>query len=316
MKAVFGTMNIGQQVFGEQAKEMLSFYVGSGGRELDTAYVYNDGACEEEVGACLRELASQELSLATKVNPRVSGRLDHDAVHDQLNGSLRRLGVECVDVLYFHFPDPGTPVESAIQAAAEAHAAGRFVELGVSNFPLDLIERMGPLCDRCGCPRPTVYQGVYNALSRNAEEELFPALDGLGMRFYAFNPLAGGMLTGRYTDFEEVPQEGRFAVRAKSYKGRYWKESFFEATRLIGDACSASGIPVAEASYRWLAQHSMLEVQRGDAVIIGASRLSQLEQNLRSLEGPPLPDSVLEAFERAWGVTRDDAPPYYRYYTG
>lgn len=312
MKAILGTMTFGEQVFGGDATTMLSAFARSGGIEVDTAYVYNDGECERILGESMKE-AGASFKLATKVNPRISGRLDYDAVARQLPESLERMGVGSVDILYLHFPDPETPIAEPLRACAELHERGLFCELGVSNFPLSLVREMTPVCDRLGCPRPTVYEGVYNALSRDAERELIPALDGLGMRFYAYNPLAGGMLTGRYSRPGDSVAGGRFDHRP-NYKGRYWKDSYFRAVAIVGEACSEEGIPMAEASLRWLAHHSALSGARGDGVIVGASRLPQLEQNLSSLSAPALPGAVVDAFEAAWRVTGDDAPCYYRWY--
>lgn len=311
MKAIFGSMNLGKQVFGSDAQDMVERFLASGRNEIDTAYVYNDGECERLLGECLREVPAERYSLATKANPRVTGRMDRDSVFAQLEESLNRLRVDHVDVFYLHFPDPDTPIAETIEACADLYARGLFRELGVSNFPVSLVEEMGPFCEEYGCPRPSVFEGVYNALSRKAEEGLFPALDRLGVRFYAYNPLAGGMLTGRYRTKEDVPEDGRFAVRP-NYRNRYWKDSYFQALGLIGSACDAEGIPMAEASLRWLANHSMLSESRADAVIVGASRLSQLEQNLRALEAGPLPPSIIDAFEGAWSLTSADAPEYYR----
>lgn len=316
MKPIFGTMNLGQQVFGQDALDMIEAFRESGGDELDTAYVYNDGACEELLGECFSRMDMSDVSIATKANPRVTGVLDRVSVTSQLNGSLERMGLDSVGVFYLHFPDRDTPIRSALEGCADLHSQGKFTELGVSNFPLALIEEMLPICDELGCPRPTVFEGVYNALSRKAEQELIPALDRLGMRFYAYNPLAGGMLTGRYLDMDEKPTEGRFALRAKSYQGRYWREGYFRAVRLIADSCAGHGVPVTEAAYRWLAHHSALDSARGDGVIIGASRMSQLRQNMASLSAGPLPEDVAAAMEAAWELTSGEAPEYYRFYSG
>lgn len=315
MKAVFGTMNFGQQIFGDDAVNMLETFVSSGGVELDTAYVYNEGLCEKLLGECFSVVDVKQLKVATKVNPRVTGRLDYKSVCNQLNKSLARMQLKKVDLLYLHFPDPNIPIEETLRACAVLYDQGKFAELGVSNFPLSLIADMMPICDRLGCPRPTVFEGVYNVLSRKAERELLPTLDNLGMRFYAYNPLAGGMLTGRYTDFAEKPEEGRFSLRP-GYQGRYWKESYFEAIRSIASACTEYEIPVAEAAYRWLANHSQMNNERGDGVIIGASRINQLEQNINALRGLPLPDDLVQVLDSAWLLTERDAPEYYRYYNG
>lgn len=315
MKAIFGTMNIGQQVFGEDALHMLETFRDAGGIELDTAYVYNDGACEKLVGECLGVIGRDTFSIATKANPRVTGRLDRASVVRQLDESLNRMGLSKVDIFFLHFPDRSTPIRDTLEGCAELFSRGKYVELGVSNFPLELVEEMLPLCDELGCPKPTVFEGVYNALSRRAESELLPALNDMGMRFYAYNPLAGGMLTGKYTDISDLPSEGRFALRAKSYQSRYWKPSFFEAVNLISKACEECGISIVEAAFRWLANHSELAADRGDGVIIGASKQSQLEQNISGLAKGPLPNGVVDAMERAWSITREDAPDYYRFYS-
>ena len=313
MKAILGTMTMGESVFGEDAAAMFRAYDASGGTEVDTAYVYNGGECERIVGEGLAAFPKGHFSVATKANPRISGRLDAEAVHAQLGESLKRLSLGSVEILYLHFPDRSTPVRSAIEGCAELYAQGKFKELGVSNFPLSLVEEMFPLCDELGCPMPTVYEGVYNALSRKAENELFPALDGLGMRFYAYNPLAGGMLTGRYADPGAQAEVGRFANRP-NYKSRYWKDSYFEAVALLSGACAAEGVPMAEASLRWLASHSALDSSRGDGVIVGASKPSHLQKNLASLAAGPLSASIAEAFEAAWLLTAADAPEYFRFY--
>ncbi|WP_165253201.1 aldo/keto reductase [Adlercreutzia sp. ZJ304] len=315
MKAIFGTMNIGQQVFVQDAIDMLGAFKSAGGTEIDTAYVYNDGACESLLGECFKSFDISGFSVATKANPRVTGTLDRASVVMQLNESLIRMDLKSVDVFYLHFPDRSTPIGDAIEGCVELYSEGKFKELGVSNFPLELIEEMIPICEKLGCPRPTVFEGVYNVLSRNAESELFPYLDSLGMRFYAYNPLAGGMLTGKYEDINTRPNSGRFALRAKSYQGRYWKESYFEAIVLISEACKLCNISVAEAAYRWLANHSMLNKDRGDGVIVGASSMSQLKQNLDSLNKLALPSMIVEAMDSAWGLTAKDSPEYYRFYS-
>lgn len=313
MKAIFGTMNIGQQIFDKDAIEMLQAFVSFGGSELDTAYVYNDGACEELLGKCFKTMSPDRFKIATKVNPRVTGLLDYESVCGQLKTSLSRMRLERVDILYLHFPDPVVPIEEPIRACADLYKQGKFAELGVSNFPLSLIREMLPLCDQYECPRPSVFEGVYNVLSRKAEGELFPVLDDLGMRFYAYNPLAGGMLTGRYNNFSEKPEAGRFSLRP-GYQGRYWKESFFEAIDVIAKACNEHDVPMAEVAYRWLGNHSSLSEKRGDGVIVGASRMNQLQQNMMALDGAPLPNGILEALDTAWVLTEAEAPEYYRYH--
>jgi len=315
LNLVLGTMTFGQQAFLEESIEMVRYFVDQGYSELDTAYVYNEGECETILGQIIGTLGRTRFKIATKVNPRISGKLDGAAVRKQLPESLKRMDIEQADILYLHFPDPGTPVESALEACDEAYRAGQFVELGLSNFPAWMVADVYHKCKAHGFVLPTVYEGVYNALTRNAERELFDALEAFQMRFYAYNPLAGGMLTGKYGSLDDIPQNGRFALR-KNYQGRYWKESFFDAIRIIRDACTLHDMPMAEAALRWLAYHSKLCEASGDAIIVGASKLSQLQQNVSAVEKGALPDDVVGAFESAWSISKAESPEYFTYYKG
>lgn len=310
---VLGTMTFGQQAFLEESVEMVKCFLDKGYNELDTAYVYNEGQSEIIIGQIIKKFGREKIKIATKVNPRISGRLDREAVYKQLPESLERMGIEKVDIFYLHFPDPKTPVEIALEACDELYKKGMFDELGLSNFPAWMVADVYHKCKSNGWVLPTVFEGLYNPLSRKAEVELFDALKAFGMRYYAYNPLAGGMLTGKYKDPNEKPKEGRFTLR-KSYPSRYWKPSFFEAVDIIRQAIG--DMNMVEAVYRWLGYHSNLDSSRGDAIIIGASRLSQLEQNLAAVDKGPLPDEIAEAFEKAWMISKVDAPEYFTFYKG
>ena len=314
VKLILGTMTFGESVFNPQAGEFINAFLDAGYEELDTAYVYNDGTCERLLGEVLPGLG-RPYKIATKVNPRISGRLDGDAAYKQVNESLERMNLPSVDTVYLHFPDPKTPVESVLEAMADLHSQGKFKELGLSNFPAWMVTDVWHICDSRGWVKPTVFQGIYNPLTRKAETELNACLNHFGMRFYAYNPLAGGLLTGRYGHYEDAPTDGRFTHRP-NYQGRYWKKSFFEAVDLIRKAGEKYGINTIEATYRWLAFHSMLDGNRGDAILIGASKLGHLQQNMDTLKAGPLPEEMVQAFEQAWAVTKADSPEYFTLYTG
>jgi aflatoxin B1 aldehyde reductase len=221
--------------------------------------------------------------------------------------------IDHVDIFYLHFPDPYTPVESALEACHELHEEGKLIELGLSNFPAWMVADVYHKCRQNGWVLPTVFEGVYNPLSRKAETELFAALREFGMRFYAYNPLAGGMLTGKYFSFDESPSNGRFALR-DSYPKRYWKKSFFDAVDVIRKACK--GLSLIEASFRWLVHHSMLDAEKGDSIIIGASNLEQLRQNLAACNECPLSEEVVTAFGKAWEISKPDSPEYFSLFKG
>jgi len=311
-KLVLGTMTFGPQVDEEGSRAMVCRFLDEGHRELDTAYAYNDGDAERMLGAILADIPQERFTLATKVSPRISGKLDGDAVRAQFRESLARLNRNALDILYFHFPDPVTPIARALEAAAEFHARGCFRELGLSNFPAHMVVDVWHLCRRQGWPQPTVYQGMYNALTRNVEMELFPVLRELDMRFYAYNPLAGGLLSGRYANYREEPSSGRFALRS-NYRARYWKPSYFAAVRRLSDVCRQADMELSQAALRWLANHSELDASCGDGILIGASKMSHIEQNMTVAQEGPLPDDIVSAFREAWEETASDSPEYFRF---
>ena len=282
--------------------------------ELDTAYVYNEGNCEKFLGKVLPEL-NRPFKIATKVNPRISGRLDAEAAYKQVNESLERMRLESVDTVFLHFPDPATPVEGVLGAMADLHDQGKYKELGLSNFPAWMVTDVWHICDKHGWVKPTVFEGVYNPLTRRAEAELNDCLNNFGMRFYAYNPMCGGLLTGRYGKFEDTPTDGRFTHRP-NYQGRYWKKSFFDGVEVIKAAAEKHGISSIEATYRWLAFHSMLNAERGDAILIGASKLNHLLSNMETVKAGPLPEDMVASFDEAWKITKGDSPEYFTLYKG
>ncbi|MBE6990256.1 MAG: aldo/keto reductase [Ruminococcaceae bacterium] len=314
VRLILGTMTFGESVFSPDVGAFINAFLDAGYDELDTAYVYNEGSCERLLGEVLPQL-DRPYRIATKVNPRITGRLDGAAACKQVNESLERMRRACVDTVFLHFPDPATPVESVLSAMADLHDQGKFRELGLSNFPAWMVADVWRICDSRGWVRPTVYEGIYNPLTRRAEEELNDCLDRFGMRFYAYNPMAGGLLTGRYGRYEDAPADGRFTHRP-NYRKRYWKKSYFDAVEIIKDAAERIGITTVEATYRWLAYHSMLRGDRGDAILIGASKLTHLRQNMEAVKGGPLPEEMVTAFERAWQTAKEDSPAYFTLYKG
>lgn len=311
IEPILGTMTFGPQVDQERAEAMLRHFLDRGFSQVDTAYVYNGGASERFLGMALQHIHPHAARVATKVNPRITGKLDAAAIQGQLKESLDRLGQASVDILYLHFPDPRTPLEETLEVCAELHAQGLFKSLGLSNFPAWEVVHLWHLCERNGWPRPMVYQGLYNGLSRSVEAELLPALRALGIRFYAYNPLAGGILAGKYQSYQDEPAPGRFTFRP-NYKDRYWKQPFFDALDILAETCLTAQLSLVESAFRWLACHSGLDAEKGDAVIIGASSLAQLEQNLEILAQGPLPEEVVAAFEAAWQAAKSDSPAYFR----
>jgi aflatoxin B1 aldehyde reductase len=227
-----------------------------------------------------------------------------------------------IDLLYLHAPDAATEIEQTLAELKAMHDEGAFVNLGLSNFPAWEVAYIHGKCEDIGLPPPTTYQGMYNCLTRAVEPELLPALRKLNMRFLAYNPLAGGLLTGKHRGKMDDAQlcaegasRGRFTEN-KMYRDRFWNERYFAAVDTICAACETNGVAPAEAALRWLYSHSRLDGAYGDGVILGASSAGHLEANLAAAEkaanGEALPESVLEAIEAAFEVCAPVAPPYSR----
>ena len=309
-RIILGTMNFGAQVDEHAADQMLSMFLDLGYKEIDTAYRYNDGASEEILGRLLTPERRGKVYLATKANPLGGGGLGPENIVKQVNTSLRRLKTDYVDLLYLHAPDTKTRIEVTLEACERLFKEGKFRELGLSNYASWQVADIWHLCKRNGWMIPSVYQGRYSAITRDVESELFPAVRHFGIRFYAYNPLAGGLLTGRYHQIGNVPQEGRFALKP-AYKDRFWKKSYFDALEVIRDASEQEGLPMLQIALRWILQYSFLKGPSGDGVILAASNLKQWESNLNSLYGE-LPVKVMEALDRAWEKARQDCPSYSR----
>lgn len=313
MNVILGSMTFGEQLFGEDVRLVIRRFLDYGYEEIDTAYVYNDGNSERLIGNVIKEIGRDRIKIDSKVNPRITGRLDADAVKLQLEESLIRLDIDYIDTYYLHFPDKNNPIEPVLEKLNLYYEQGKIRGFGLSNFPAELVKTIYSLCKSNTWILPSVYEGLYNPLSRKIEFELEDCLSSLNIRLYSYNPLAGGLLTEKYVNYCDYPVKGRFTFRP-NYRERYWKESYFNAIKMLKNKSAKYGISITESALRWLANSSVLNTQRGDGVIIGISKVSQLEQNITYLKKEALPDEINEAFDVAWHMCEADAPEYYKFY--
>lgn len=309
---VLGTMNFGIQNTLSESMDIVTVFLERGYNQLDTAYVYNNGESERIVGEILSKIPSR-IKVATKVNPKVTGLLDSAAIFDQLNTSLERLKLDCIDLLYLHFPDEHVPLEDSLSAINQLYNQGKIKHFGLSNYSAEMVEEVCKISILNDWIMPYVYEGMYNVLARKVENGLFDVLRKYNIKFYAYNPLAGGLLSGRYTDFDTKPNEGRFHVRP-NYLNRYWKKSFFNAINKIIKELKNYNMTLAEASLKWLAYHSKLDFSNGDAIIVGVSKKFHLENNIDSIENNNLDSKIVRLFNKLWFLVKDDSPNYFRFY--
>lgn len=157
---------------------------------------------------------------------------------------------------------------------------------------------------------------MYNCITRGIETELVHACRRYGLDIVVYNPLAGGLLTGRIKSADDIPTEGRFSDTSgrigAMYRQRYFRDNTFKALHTIEEAVKKHGLTMTETALRWLVHHSVLNIKDGnDGILIGASSLKQLESNLNDFEKGPLPEEVVEATDRAWALVQSEAVPYW-----
>lgn len=328
---VLGTMTMGiqGQVKPDAAAEIIKSFCEAAcaaspkGVMIDTARVYQASTPEGDTETILGHIFSanpalrEKVHIATKVNHGMPPHrsLSKQSVIEQCNTCLSKLQLSCIDLLYLHSPDIKTDLEDTLSGIDELHKQGKIKEFGLSNYPAWAVVDIWHRCKARGIVLPTVYQGMYNAITRDMERELVPVARQFGLRLMMYNPLAGGLLSGRYTSVDDVANasEGRFSKEfgaGKMYQDRYSKEAILEGLNALKAACDAEGILLPDAALRWTLHHSLLH--SGDGVIFGVSKVSQLSSNLAAWSAGPLPSSVVEACEAAWEAARPACEPYFR----
>lgn len=307
-KVCLGTMTFGSQADESEARRMVDYALDRGVNFFDTANVYNQGVSEEITGRALRAKRSAVV-LATKVRgrmktPREYGGLSAQAIRCAAEESLRRLGTDYIDIYYLHQPDYDVEIEETLGAMDDLRSEGKIRFAAASNYAAWQMAEIAAICERRGFQAPTVAQPMYNCLARGIEQEYLPFTKRYGISNVCYNPLAGGLLSGKHS-FAAGPLAGtRFEANAM-YRKRYWHGACFDAVEALRCAAARCGIALAALALRWAAQHA-------DCVIVGASRFEHLTENLEACEGGALPDEALAACDAAWEKLRGPAPNYNR----
>ncbi|EIW56834.1 Aldo/keto reductase [Trametes versicolor FP-101664 SS1] len=327
---------MGAMTFGEEGKEgarvhdlkdvnaILDVFQAHGHYEIDTARTYSGGTSEEYLGKI--DWKKRGLVMDTKLYPNAAStrwrgtagtRISHspEDLRKFLDVQLKALNTDSIDMWYLHGPDRTTPYEDTLRAVNELHKEGKFKRFGISNFMSWEVAEMVGICKTNGYIQPTAYQGIYNAIHRKVEPELFPCLRKFGIAFYEFNPLGGGFFTGRYRSLEDAVEPGsRFDPnkgQGQNYRARYWKEPYFRALAAIEAVTQKHGLTLAEVALRWISHHSLMRREHGDAVLIGASSVKHIQENLIDLEKGPLPQEILQVLDEAWLSVSPYATEYF-----
>jgi aryl-alcohol dehydrogenase-like predicted oxidoreductase len=308
-------MTFGNETDEQGSHAQLDQFMAVGGTLIDTADVYTRGTSEEIIG---RWLAKQPPEIRSQVVLATKGRfamgdggndlgLSRRHLRDALDASLKRLGVDNIDLYQLHAFDAHTPMEETLRFLTDAAAAGKINYFGLSNYTGWQLQKIVDIADFRGLIRPVTLQPQYNLLVREIEWEIVPACESTGLGLLPWSPLGGGWLTGKYTKDErpsgatrlgENPDRGVEAYDRRSTQQRTW--DVIDAVHSIAEDRGAS---MAQVALAWLVDRPMMT-----SVILGARTMEQLQDNLGAAGLHLTP----EEYERL-DAASDPAPADYPY---
>jgi aryl-alcohol dehydrogenase-like predicted oxidoreductase len=280
-----GTMLMAAKIEPAESHRMLDRFVAAGGNFIDTADTYGDGEAERVLAPWLAN-HRDEVLIATKVRMKVSDPpgegLAPDRIRAACDASLRRLGVDVIDLYQVHAPDADTPLAETLEALDGLVAAGKVRALGASNFPAWLLAWAVGLQDRHGWSPFVSLQPQYSLVERSAEVELLPFCRAAGLGVIPWGPLGSGFLTGRYQRGQAPPEGGRIA-RAEEH----WEEAEhrratdpnFDVVEIAQEIAARLGATVPQVALAW-----MLGVEGISAPIIGPRSLEHLDDAIGCLD--------------------------------
>ncbi len=207
-----------------------------------------------------------------------------------LDQSLKRMGLDYVDIFYSHRPDPETPLEETMEALHSVVHQGKALYAGISNYPTELTVRAADILKDLGT-RCLIHQAKYSMLERWVEESLLNLLEQRGIGCIAFSPLAQGLLTDRY--FDRIPDNSRAAKSHGFLKQEQISTAAVDRSKRLAELAAARDQSLAQMALSWL-----LRTERVTSVLVGVSRTEQLRQNLGILERLEFSDSELQEIER------------------
>lgn len=305
----FGTMTFGKPVNQQEATQMIDLCLDAGINFMDTANMYQLGVAEEMVGQALRG-RRDKVVLASKVCARMGEAPDQRglskrAITRAIDESLRRLQTDYLDLYFLHQPDYEVPIEETLEAMEQLVQEGKIRYPATSNYAGWQIVHMLSIAAQRGYIPAATSQPMYNLLARGIEQEYLPMARTMGVSILAYNPLAGGLLTGKHRE-DSVQEGGRFDGN-RMYQDRYWHAKTFEAVRRLKTLAQEAGRSLIGLSFAWLLHHTVTDV-----VILGASQIEQLSQNLAECANGPLDETVVRECDDVWRDLRGTIPVYNR----
>ncbi|MCR3922745.1 MAG: aldo/keto reductase [Firmicutes bacterium] len=296
-RVCLGTMTFGGQLNEQESIQVLKHALDSGVNFIDTANIYTGGQSEIIIGKGLKGYR-ENVVLASKVGgPTEKGTncsgLGRKHIISAVEKSLKRLDTDYLDLYYMHFPDPSTPFEESMEAMSSLVTSGKIRYIGMSNYASWQMMDALTISDKRNWIAPRVTQSAYNLITRSIESELTPFIKEKKLGLTIFNPLAGGLLSGKHNK-EKPADNSRFSDLGGYYK-RYWNDQSFAAMEQLTQIAQKHDMNLLELALRWCISYSYV-----NSVIIGASRLDHLKKNLAYIEQGQLSDEILLQCNEVW----------------
>ena len=281
-------LTLGSMMFGGPTDEATSRRIiatafDQGINFIDTADVYHDGQSETVVGRALQG-NRQDWVLATKFGysragrPNIGGQ-SRKWIIQSVEDSLRRLGTDYIDILYFHHATFDAPLGEGVRAIADLIRQGKLRHFGVSNFRGWRIAEVAQLADEQGIDRPVASQPLYNIVNRTAEAEQIPAANSYGLGVVTYSPLARGVLTGKYRPDEKPDADSRVGRSDKRVLETEWRPESLTVAQRIQEHLSGRDITPADFALAWV-----LNNRQVTSAIAGPRTEAQWDQYLRALK--------------------------------
>lgn len=285
----------------EEQREILCRAFDLGITHFDLANNYGfpaRGKAEENFGAILKSdlgVYRDELFISTKAGydfwPGPYGNWgSRKYLTASLDSSLKRMGLDYVDVFYHHRPDPETPLEETMGALSDIVRRGKALYVGISNYQAEEAARAIAILKANGTPC-LLHQPRYNLFERCVEDGLLTLLKQEGVGTICYSPLAQGALTGRYLN--GIPEGSRASRKGTTVGGRYLTGERLEQIRALNEIAAERGQSLAQMALAWVLRRDEVT-----SVLIGASSTAQLEDNVKAIDGPQFTSDELEAIER------------------
>ncbi|HYP70319.1 MAG TPA: aldo/keto reductase [Variovorax sp.] len=288
-RLALGTMTFGLQTDEAVSQQILDKATGAGINFLDTADVYplggtldTAGRTEEIIGRWLKNKGRSHYVLATKAVGKMGPHAwDQGASRkhllDAIDASLKRLQTDYVDLYQLHSDDRETPLDESLEALDVIVKSGRARYIGVSNFLAYRLARALGRADLKGLSRYVCVQPRYSLLFREIERELLPLCDEEDLGVIPYNPLAGGLLSGKYKRDAKLEDNTRFTLGTAGgmYQDRYWNDRSFDTVAQLQAVADEAGVPLATLSVAWVMANPRIT-----APLLGASKPEQLDATI------------------------------------